>query len=263
VSGGAPPTKQKPPGEPSEGRSRGRYGQPGSGAKNSPAARAGLGWESQHTHLASRPRRIWGYLPRAPPSHSLGRIPTDLCNRRAGMVCQTPVPGCCTRLELHRRNIGTGDNKIALDAAHGEGGHRASLTQRKKPRRSGAKVLTMAKLISRPRRFWDIVYVAQAAEEPRRWRLARPPLAFAISRKSRRSLLVVAVRAHVSNDAAIARNSSALNCFIISAPISAASRQRRARSWQMHWKWSSAWTIAGKHRAAARQPSIAAIHRCE
>jgi hypothetical protein len=45
-----------------------------------------------------------------------------------------PVPGCGTRLELHRRNIGAGDNKIALDVAHGEGGHRASLAQKKKPR---------------------------------------------------------------------------------------------------------------------------------
>jgi hypothetical protein len=54
-----------------------------------------------------------------------------------------PIPGFGTGLELHRRDVGAGQNEMALDVAHGEGGHRrVSFSTKKKPRlaKRGAKV---------------------------------------------------------------------------------------------------------------------------
>src|SRR5438105_7221305 len=53
----------------------------------------------------------------------------DLPNGRAGMVHRAPIPRLPARLEFLGFDIGTGDDEIASDPAHGEGGHRRPLPQ--------------------------------------------------------------------------------------------------------------------------------------
>ena len=56
--------------------------------------------------------------------HPPRRIPTDLCERGAGIMGLAPVPSFGTRLEPHRPDVRSGDNEVAPDAAHGESRHR-------------------------------------------------------------------------------------------------------------------------------------------
>ena len=50
----------------------------------------------------------------------------NLRDRRGRMVDLAPVLGLAAALELHRRDVGTGDDEVAFDEPHGERGHRAA-----------------------------------------------------------------------------------------------------------------------------------------
>jgi hypothetical protein len=62
----------------------------------------------------------------------------NLIDRRPRIMRLAPIPDFGSGLELHGRYIRAGDNELALDAPHGEGGHRGvSLAQRKSPAEAG------------------------------------------------------------------------------------------------------------------------------
>jgi hypothetical protein len=78
-------------------------------------------------------------LVQAPSVDPPRRVRPDLVDRRAGIVNLAPIPDFGARLEPHRRDIRAGDNEMAPDIAHGQGGHRWRCTTRKSPAEAGQK----------------------------------------------------------------------------------------------------------------------------
>jgi hypothetical protein len=60
----------------------------------------------------------------------------DLSDWRTGIVLRAPISSLPARLEFHRFDIGAGDDELAADATHGEGGHRRPLPSLLLPRAS-------------------------------------------------------------------------------------------------------------------------------
>jgi hypothetical protein len=73
-----------------------------------------------HQRIVGRQSQVGGLGRRT----TRGRIPSDLRYRRAGIMRLAPLLSLSARAELGRLDVRAGYFEVALDVAHGQGGHR-------------------------------------------------------------------------------------------------------------------------------------------